>query len=87
MRIHGLCDNFVSIDAAKGSCGISGNSVPFDGEGCGYFVAAPHCLNCQHFNNVGTTELGECTGFGPVAWVYPTLRARNCEKYVNCKNI
>lgn len=81
MRIHGLCDNFISIDAAKGTCAVFGQSVAFDGAGCGRFAAAPHCVNCQHFRSVGTTELGECSGYGKVAWVYPTMRARNCEHY------
>ena len=87
MRIHGLCDNFISIDAAKGTCAMSGQLVTFDSEGCGYFVAAPRCANCVNYHAVSTTELGECSGFGVVAWVYPTMRARNCEKYVNCKDI
>ncbi|MFA6538448.1 MAG: 4-hydroxyphenylacetate decarboxylase small subunit [Negativicutes bacterium] len=87
MLIHGLCDNYIPVDAAKGSCAISGQPVVFDGESCGNFIAAPHCLNCKHFLDVKTSELGECSGFGKVAWVYPTMRARNCEKYVNCKNI
>ena len=78
---HGYCDNFISIDAAKGSCVAHGCTVAFDDASCEQYCAAPHCFNCAHFNDVATTKLGECSGFGKNAWVYPTMRARNCERY------
>jgi len=81
---HSDCRNFISVDVAKGICGMRNEKVIIDTAVCDKFEAMPKCKNCACF-----TKDSDCDeGFGVCKaddkkepWAFEELPAVTCEMY------
>lgn len=78
---HADCDNFVSLDVAKGICRLSDQIILIDSEVCSNFDQIPKCRNCKFFSNDDTEELGICSGREKQYWVDGNYRAQLCGEF------
>jgi 4-hydroxyphenylacetate decarboxylase small subunit len=78
---HNDCENFCSVDVAKGICRLTNEWVFIDSKVCGEFEETAKCRNCKNFKNQNQESLGTCTGLKIHYWTAGETRAALCEGY------
>jgi 4-hydroxyphenylacetate decarboxylase small subunit len=77
---HNDCQEFCSMDVAKGICRRSGKVVLIDSDTCPEFKQLPKCKFCANFE--ATEEgLGVCKADESRPWAYPEMIAVTCEMF------
>jgi 4-hydroxyphenylacetate decarboxylase small subunit len=75
---HCDCQNFCSIDVAKGLCRRTGERVLVDGAACDCYVQLPKCKFCAHYAPGEQAGLGICGAEPDLPWAYPEMMAVTC---------
>jgi 4-hydroxyphenylacetate decarboxylase small subunit len=78
---HNDCLNFCSIDAAKGICRLSKQTINIDSDICNSLVLAPKCNNCIHFDKPDDKGIGTCKGLEKEDWTFGGLCAVTCKAH------
>jgi 4-hydroxyphenylacetate decarboxylase small subunit len=77
---HADCDNFVSLDVAKGICRLTDEVVLIDSKVCSKLDQISKCRDCQLYSD-DDGELGVCTGREKQYWVDGNYRAGLCKEF------
>lgn len=78
---HSDCQNFCSLDVAKGVCRRKSELTLIDSEPCDSYRQLPKCKFCANYASNGN-GMGVCKAESGEPWAYAEMIAVTCEMFV-----